>query len=74
MRQLLTKTAFVLTVASLVFWLTSIVIWGVVSVFEIGWPQQVRMVCRLMAMGGEVPLFFFGWLYQTLKGKPPHNR
>lgn len=74
MRRVMTQSCFVLVVLSVVGWLVSIILWAIVSVFEINWSEPTRNALRLVAMGGEVPLLFFGWLYQTLKVKTPPAR
>ena len=67
MKKKLAATCFGLAVMSAVVWLGGFVTLAVICVAELHEHQRLREFATLLALGGELPVLLFGWLYQRLK-------
>jgi len=63
MKRVLAEGSFLLAVLSAVAWLGSWVAVAALSVFGGPSSERIRKIAELCAMGGELPVLVFGWLY-----------
>lgn len=66
MNRILVEGCFVLAVLAAVVWLRSIVGLAFFSIFGGMGSERLRENLLFYAIGGELPVFLFGWLYCQL--------